>query len=157
LILWALEPWKSPPHPLRFAFQVDISPKESPAQVMFGHVSQERNGGGKISSHGFAIRLDLATGEIWDLLNESGLIGMVEEPETFYSRLTDEEPMLLSWEVEHLGTALIPGLHIGDEEWLYPALTCPEGMVMDTLASAAGDKGSPMTAFFRPDIGREVL
>ncbi len=66
-----------PPHPLRFAFQVDISPKESPAQVMFGHVSQESNGGGKISSHGFAIRLDLATGEIWDLLNESGLIGMV--------------------------------------------------------------------------------
>ncbi len=146
-----------PPHPLRFGFQVDIIPAESPAQIMFGLVSQERNRGGKVRTHGFAIRLDLATGEIWDLLNESGLIGMVEEPETFYSRFTDEEPMLLSWEVEHLGTALIPRLHIGGEEWLYPALTCPEGMVMDTLAGAAGDKGSTMTAFLHPAVWREVL
>ncbi len=146
-----------PPHPLRFGFQVDIIPAEDPTQIMFGLVSQERQREGRNRTHGFAVRLDLITGEVWDLLNESGLIGMVDEPETFLSRFTDEEPMLLSWEVEHLGSALIPRLHIGGEEWLYPALPCRDGMIMDTIAGAAGDKGSTMTAFLHPAVWREVL
>jgi hypothetical protein len=65
--------------------------------------------------------------------------------------------MLISWEVEHLGSALIPRLHIGGEQWLYPALSCPDNLIMDTLAGAAGDKGSTMTAFMHPAVWREVI
>lgn len=146
-----------PPHPLRFGFQVDIVPEDSPTQILFGLVSQERDRQSRSRTRGFAIRLDLTTGEIWDVLNDSGLVGMLEEPESFLSRFTDEEPMLMSWEVEHLGNALIPRLHIGGEEWLYPAIRAHEGLVMDTLAGGAGDKGSTMTAFLHPAVWREVL
>jgi len=147
-----------PPHPLRFGFQLDIIPEEAPTQLLFGLVSQDRRQqNGRSQTLGFAIRFDLVTGEIWDLLNDTGLIGMVDDPATFFTRFTDEEPMLLSWEVEHLGAALIPRLQIGGEEWLYPALHCPEGTVMDTLAGAAGDKGSTMNAFLHPAVWREVI
>jgi hypothetical protein len=65
--------------------------------------------------------------------------------------------MLMSWEVEHLGNALIPRLHIGGEVWLYPAIKAYDSLTMDTLAGGEGDKGSTMTAFMHPAVWREVL
>jgi hypothetical protein len=147
-----------PPHPLRLGFQLDIIPSECPNQIIFGLISQHRpQVNGRFQTHGFAIRLNLLTGEIWDMLNDSGLIGMVEEPDTFQTRYTDEEPMLMSWEVEHLGSALIPRLQIAGEQWLYPALSNPDNLIMDTLAGAAGDKGGTMTAFMHPAVWLEVI
>src|SRR5687768_15286449 len=105
-----------PEHPLRFGFQLDIVPANVPSHLLFGLVSSVRDGRGSARSHGFVVRLDLETGEIWDALNDSGLIGWIDSPQTL-SRFTEEEPMLLSWEVEHLGCALIPKLQIGNEEW----------------------------------------
>ena len=146
-----------PVHPLRFGFQVAIIPALSPPQVLFGLVTRGRDADSRAKTHGFAVRLDLTTGEVWDVLNDSGLMGWLDEPEKFHVRFTDEEPMLLSWQVEHLGTALIPRLHIGGDEWLYPALPYAENMVMDTIAGGAGDKGSTLTAFLHPALWRESL
>ena len=146
-----------PPHPLRFGFEVDIIPEEATPQVMFGLVSRQRNREGKLRSAGFAIQLDLKTGEVWDLLNDSGLLGIIPDAELFFGKFSDEEPLLLSWEVEHLGSALIPKLHIGGEEWLYPAIGFQDGMKMETLAGGAGDHGSTMTTFLHPAVWRETM
>jgi hypothetical protein len=146
-----------PAHPLHFGFQVDIIPELAPHQIMFGLVSSHKSANGKSSSAGFAIHLDLLTGEVWDLLNDNGLLGILQDHEMFFSRFSDEEPMLLSWKIEHLGTALIPKLHIGDEEWLYPAIAYRDGMSMQTLAGAAGDFGSTLTAFHHPAVWRETM
>lgn len=146
-----------PPHPLSFGFQVDIVPSQIPSsQILFGLVSRIRDAEGKSRSHGFAVRLDLETGEIWDMINDTGLVAWVESPGTFY-RFTDEEPMLLSWKVEHLGNALIPRLQIAGEEWLYPAVKSHAPMMMDTLAGCTGPKGSALTSFLHPAVWRESL
>jgi hypothetical protein len=146
-----------PAHPLHFGFQVDIIPESAPHQIMFGLVSRQKMADGKSYSAGFAIHLDLTTGEVWDLLNDNGLLGIISNHELFFSGFSDEEPMLLSWKVEHLGTALIPKLHIGGEEWLYPAIGYRNGMLMQTLAGAAGDYGSTLTAFHHPAVWRETM
>ncbi len=147
-----------PPHPLRFGFQVDIIPQESPPHVMFGLVSRMRHRDGRHFSSGFAIHLNLETGEIWDLLNASGLVGTIPCHQDFLSKFTDEEPLLLSWEIEHLGAALIPKLNIGGEQWLYPAIGFRDGpMQMETLAGAAGDRGTTFGTFLHPAVWRETM
>lgn len=148
-----------PREPMRLGFQVDIVPAESPREIFFGLVAPCHHGHHTTSgpAYGFAIRLDLTTGEIWDMVNGSGLIGWVEDVASLEARHSDEEPLLLSWEVEHLGTALIPRLHIGEEEWLYPALPYREDVVMQTLAGGAGDFGSTQTAFLHPALWRELF
>lgn len=146
-----------PAHPLHFGFQVDIIPESAPHHIMFGLVSRSKTASEKTSSIGFAIHLDLITGEVWDLLNDSGLLGTIGDHKHFFSKFTDEEPLLLSWKIEHLGSALIPKLHIGEEEWLYPAIAYRNGMKMETLAGAAGDYGSTMTAFHHPAVWRETM
>jgi hypothetical protein len=146
-----------PAHPLHFGFQVDIIPELAPYQIMFGLVSRQKMTNGRFCSAGFAIHLDLVTGEVWDLLNDNGLLGSIPDHELFFSKFTDEEPMLLSWKIEHLGTALIPKLHIGNEEWLYPAIGFRQGMLMETIAGASGDFGSTLTAFHHPAVWREAM
>lgn len=146
-----------PPHPLRFGFQVDIVPQEAPPHTMFGLICRQKNREGRSITTGFAVHLDLQTGEVWDLINGSGLLGSIPDHEAFLATFSDEEPLLLSWEVEHLGTALIPKLHIGGEEWLYPAIGVRECMTMETIAGAAGDRGSTIQAFLHPAVWREVI
>jgi hypothetical protein len=146
-----------PTHPLHFGFQVDIIPDVAPHQIMFGLVSRHKSADGRSYSAGFAIHLDIVTGEVWDLLNDNGLLGIIPDHELFFSKFTDEEPMLLSWKVEHLGTALIPKLHIGGEEWLYPAIGYQNSMLMQTLAGASGDYGSTLNAFHHPAVWRETM
>lgn len=144
-----------PGHPLRFGFQVDIVPAQNACkQTLIALVSRDQEMRNGVShSHGFAIKVDLETGEVWDLLNDSGLIGWIERP---MDSFTDEEPLLLNWEVEHHGSALIPRLQIANEVFLYPALKYTEGMVMDTVAGCEAGQGA-QTAFLHPAVWRESL
>lgn len=143
-----------PPHPLRFGFQVDIVPSQNECrQVVFALLCKDSQGSSEAPTSGFAIRVDLQTGEVWDLLNDSGLIGWVEKP---MEAFTEEEPMLFNWEVEHFGSALIPRLQIGDEVFLYPALYHNPGLQMTTVAGTeAGLDSAP--AFLHPAVWKEAF
>lgn len=71
----------------------------------------------------FGIRINLDSGEIFDISNDSGLIGWLDpslwpDPESPY-------PLTLQWEIDNTGLSLIPKLTIGDEEWLYPSIISP--------------------------------
>ncbi|MBB5038942.1 hypothetical protein [Prosthecobacter dejongeii] len=144
-----------PDHPLRFGFQVDIVPSQNACrQIVIALVAKTS----EVSAeghpmHGFAVRVDLETGEIWDLVNDSGLVGWIERP---MDSFTDEEPLLLNWEVEHHGAALIPRLQIADEVFLYPALLYRDGMTMDTVAGSEAGKAAAAT-FLHPAVWRESL
>ncbi|SKB02213.1 hypothetical protein SAMN02745166_03581 [Prosthecobacter debontii] len=144
-----------PDHPLRFGFQYDVVPSQTGSQnIILALTAVAKIPGTEQScTRGFAVKVDLVTGEVWDLLNDSGLVGWIERPmDTF----TDEEPMLLNWEVEHYGAALIPKLQIGGEVFLYPALRYTDGMVMDTVAGL--DIGQdPASTFMHPAVWKESL
>lgn len=71
----------------------------------------------------FAVRVDLETGEIWDIANSTGVIGWLDRD--LWPNVEEEFPLVLRWEVEHTGSALIPRLQIGEEEWLYPSVLFP--------------------------------
>lgn len=141
-----------PPHPLRFGFQVDIVPSQNECrQVIFALLSQAE--GNTSKNAGFAVRVDLETGEVWDLLNDSGLIGWIEKPMSAFS---EEEPLMFSWEVEHFGSALIPRLQIGDEVFLYPALYHNPGLKMSTVAGSEANLDS-VPAFVHPAVWKEAF
>ena len=142
-----------PDHPLRFGFQVDIVPSQNACrQIVIALVSKQREAGEPTErTHGFAVRVDLETGEIWDLLNDSGLVGWIERP---MNSFTDEEPLLLNWEVDHHGAALIPRLQIANEVFLYPALLYTDGMVMETVAGSESESGAQAT-FLHPAVWKE--
>ena len=57
-------------------FQIDIQPSESPEELWFGLLNLPAESHQPIS--GFAIRLDLNRGEVWDALNGFGLLGTFE-------------------------------------------------------------------------------
>jgi hypothetical protein len=71
----------------------------------------------------FAVKVDLETGEIWDVANDTGVIGWLERD--LWPSATENFPLVLRWEIEHTGSALIPRLVIGEEEWLYPSVLFP--------------------------------
>ena len=71
----------------------------------------------------FAVKVDLDTGEIWDVANNTGVIGWLDRE--LWPSEADEYPLTLRWEIEHVGEALIPRLVIGEEEWLYPSVLFP--------------------------------
>lgn len=71
----------------------------------------------------FAVKVDLESGEIWDVANNTGVIGWLDRE--LWPSLTEDYPLVLRWEIEHTGGALIPRLVIGDEEWLYPSILFP--------------------------------
>ena len=148
-----------PTHPMRFGFQVDIVPTTVPGRnVLFGLVGRLRDEAGHGRSVGFAVRIDLESGEVWDMINDTGLIGWLPTDDRHnLARFTDEEPMLLSWEVEHLGAALIPRLQIAGEEWLYPAVQRREPMILDTVAGCVGPRGCALETFLHPAVWRESL
>lgn len=142
-----------PSHPLRFGFQVDLVPSQhSCTQVVFALLSHDPEvPAPEDKPQGFAVRVDLKTGEVWDLLNESGLVGWIDKPaETF----TDEEPLLFNWEVEHYGAALIPKLQIANEVFLYPALRHTPGMVMTTAVGSESGHDS-LHSFIHPAVWKE--
>ena len=71
----------------------------------------------------FAVKVDLESGEIWDIANRTGVIGWLDSD--LWPSVTEDYPLILRWEVEHTGDALIPRLMIGQEEWLYPSVLFP--------------------------------
>jgi hypothetical protein len=144
-----------PNHPIRFGFQVDIVPANCPHSILFGLVSRDPVNGGQAKTNGFAVRVDLEMREIWDALNGSGLVGWVEHPEGL-SGFTDEEPLLLGWEIEYHGQSLIPKLIVANEQWLYPAIQCPEPIVLETIVGWNGAEDSdPRGIFLHPALWRE--
>ena len=95
----------SVPHPALLFALLHQNVNEKSADVMFG------------------VRVDLENGEISDIANHTGIIGTLEED--LWPNHEEEFPIMMRWEVEHTGDALIPRLHIGSEEWLYPSVLFP--------------------------------
>ncbi|HCN28017.1 MAG TPA: hypothetical protein DIT64_04380 [Verrucomicrobiales bacterium] len=144
-----------PGGPMEFGFQLDFVPDEIQArQLIFGLLCHSENS--PDGEHGFAVRVDLTTGEIWDALNDNGIVGWVENPDKL-ERFSTEEPLLMSWRVEHLGGALIPKLHIAGEDHLYPSLRYEPGMVMTTVAGTDGGLQSALNGFMHPAVWQELM
>lgn len=123
-----------PAKPSRFGFQLDVTPTPSLTHVVFGLVQPSSTPRGK-ARVGFAVRIDLERGEIWDLINDSGLIGWVETP----LGCDGESPtFLLSLEIERIGSALLPKLQVGGEEWLYPAVRSLESLDFIAISGCGG-------------------
>ncbi len=133
-----------PSGPVRFGFQVDLSPNAVLREAVFGLIQQGSSEAGK--PIGFAIRIDLERGEIWDLVNDSGLIGWVDRAIGF-SAAGGDEPLLLSLEIERVGSAFLPKLQIGGEEWLYPAIRSIAAL---DFAALAGSKASRNSSSIEP-------
>lgn len=146
-----------PDHPIRFGFQVDIVPGNCPSSILFGLVSRDPVNGESAKTSGFAVRIDLEMREVWDVLNGSGLVGWVEHP-LGLAGFTDEEPLLLGWEIEYHGHALIPKLVVADQQWLYPAIQCPHPIVIETIVGWAGEsEQDPRGIFLHPALWREQI
>lgn len=162
----------APAIPSRFGFQLDLSALKNVQEVVFGLVQsspvrQGRDGGfdpvaafcvepreGRV---GFAVRVDLERGEIWDLVNGSGLIGWIEEP-VGWNEGEPQETMLLSLEIERVGSALLPKLQIGGEEWLYPAIRSTDAIEFTALAGCdQTSQTAPIACFSNPTVWTEDL
>jgi hypothetical protein len=141
-----------PNHPIKFGFQVDIVPSSIRSQIIFGLVAEVNGDAGL--ERGFAVRLDLQHGEIWDVVNDSGLIGWMDHPYGL-STYTDEEPLLLSIEIEVAGKAMIPRIEIGGEEWLYPSLPWLPNLKLCAIAGCEGEDENPHGLFMHPALWRE--
>lgn len=142
-----------PAKPVRFGFQLDfVPPAFQCPQIVFGLVERD-HATGAIHT-GFAVRFDLDTCEIWDLINETGMVGWIENPLGRHA-FSEDDPMLLSWEVERLGAALIPKLQIGGEEWLYPSVRCPGQSHLTAIAGCSTGEGIPQDLFLHPAVWRE--
>lgn len=146
-----------PDYPIRFGFQVDIVPANCPTSILFGLISRDPVNSGSAKTSGFCVRVDLEMREVWDVLNGSGLVGWVEHP-LGLAGFSDEEPLLLGWEIEYHGQALIPKLIVADQQWLYPAIQCPEPIVIETIVGWAGEwEQDPRGIFLHPALWREQI
>jgi hypothetical protein len=127
-----------------FGFQIHAcNPLPHPTLVFA--LSQVVEPGGK--SVQFAVRVDLESGEIWDIANSTGVIGWLDRE--LWPSVTEEYPLVLRWEVEHTGSALIPRLLIGEEEWLYPSVLFP-GEATFSAVTGHNLAGATMRDVFSP-------
>lgn len=95
----------------------------------------------------FAVRVDLESGEIWDIGNNTGVLGWLDRD--LWPDASEDYPLVLRWEIEHTGHSLIPRLLIGEEEWLYPSIAFPGDA--DFTALAGHDmEDSTISAIFSP-------
>jgi len=101
-----------------FGFQIRACNPMAHPSLIFAIAAE-----GSEKSARFAVRVDLDTGEIWDVANQTGVIGWLEHD--LWPNTTEDYPLVMRWEVEHTGSALIPRLQIGEEEWLYPSVLFP--------------------------------
>lgn len=138
--------------PSRFGFQIDVSPSAPHPEVVFALVAHDGSTGDL--GQGFAVRIDLDRGEIWDLVNESGLVGWIEHP-LGLAAFSLEEPMLLSWEVERIGSVLIPKLQVAGEEWLYPSIRSATAMKFTGLGGCTAEIASASDFFMHPALWGE--
>ncbi|HSI62895.1 MAG TPA: hypothetical protein VLE43_07240 [Candidatus Saccharimonadia bacterium] len=100
-----------------FGFEIRACNPVSHPSLVFALVEDSR---GRQNPVQFAVRVDLESGEIWDIANNTGVIGWLERD--LWPSSEEEYPLVLRWEIERAGDALIPRLQIGDEEWLYPSV-----------------------------------
>ncbi|MBL9113911.1 MAG: hypothetical protein JNJ83_02820 [Verrucomicrobiaceae bacterium] len=143
-----------PSTPVKFGFQVDVSVHPGISEVMFGFMNA--NEGRVKSAVGFGVRIDLERGEIWDVANDSGLVGWLEEP--LGCTEGADGKVLLSLEIERAGSALLPKLQIGGEEWLYPAVRSAEALELLAVAGCKpvhGQSAMAVAAFSSPSVWAE--
>jgi hypothetical protein len=146
-----------PDYPIRFGFQIDVVPENCPSQIIFGLAARDPANSGSAKTYGFAVRIDLENREIWDVLNGAGLVGWVEHP-LGLAGYTDEEPLLLGWEIELHGHNLIPKLQIADQQWLYPTIHCPDATTMEAVVGWEGEWENGTRGFvMHPALWREHL
>ena len=138
-----------PSKPMRFGFQIDIVPTSPSPEIAFGVVQRDAAKGS--FGVGFAVRIDLERGEIWDLVNNSGLVGWIEHPLGLHA-YSAEEPMLLSWEIERIGSVLIPKLQVGGEEWLYPSIRCADSLQLTAVAGCSSEQDHASDWFMHPAL-----
>ncbi len=112
---------KVPGFDCQIAFEVDVVPETCPEHIYFGLVSIDA--AGQSPQGGFAVRLDLASGEVWDALHGNGLIGTLETGPLGLDRHDEEDPLLLSLHIDKHGSNLLPRLRIGGRSILYPTIT----------------------------------
>jgi hypothetical protein len=141
-----------PNTPVKFGFQVDLKVQPGMREIVFGLVNLNQ---GRVAQQpaGFAIRIDLERGEIWDIMNDSGLVGWLERP-LIGATSGSESHLLLSLEIERAGSALLPKLQIGGEEWLYPALRSSESLQLSAVAGTNA-RVSAEAAFSNPALWSE--
>ena len=99
-----------------FGFDIRVKDLQSQPSLVFGVAQAEASDG----DARFAVRIDLATGQIWDCAHDTGLIGILDT--SSYPGREELRSLCLRWEVERAGDALIPRLQLGGEEYLYPAV-----------------------------------
>ncbi len=146
-----------PDYPIRFGFQIDVVPENCPSQIIFGLVARDPANGSLAKTYGFAVRIDLENREIWDVLNGAGLVGWVEHP-LGLAGYTDEEPLLLGWEIELHGRNLIPKLQAADQQWLYPTIHCPDATTMEAIVGWEAKWENGARGFvMHPALWREQL
>ncbi len=141
-----------PATPVRFGFQIDLKVLPGLSEVIFGLVNLNQNRQ-LPQPTGFAIRIDLERGEIWDIMNDSGLIGWLEQPLTGRNA-SGADRVLLSLEIERAGSALLPKLQIAGEEWLYPALRSNADLQLAAVAGTSS-RVSAQDAFVNPALWSE--
>ena len=141
----------------RFSFQVDIVPSECPDRLVFGLVTRNPANAANAQTTGFVARIDLEQLEVWDHLQGQGVLGALE-PEGGLEACSDEEPLLLSWEIELHGQSLLPRLMIGGQQFLYPAIHCPNPTLLEAIVGCAGPwTGDARNLFLHPALWRESI
>lgn len=146
-----------PEFPARFSFQVDIVPSECPERLVFGLVTRGPANAANTQTTGFVARIDLEALEVWDHLQGQGVLGPLE-PVGGLEAFSDEEPLLLSWEVELHGQALLPRLMIGGQQFLYPAIHCPNSTLLEGIVGCDGPWSSDLhSLFLHPALWREQI
>jgi hypothetical protein len=124
-----------PAAPARFGFQVDVQADAGMKQILFGLISTETPSRAQ-QPIGFGVRIDLERGEIWDAVNDTGLVGWLEE---HLAEFSETGHILLSLEIERTGNALLPKLQVGGEEWLYPAVRSIDAAELSAIAGFNND------------------
>ena len=146
-----------PSTPVRFGFQIDLQTHAGMSEIVFGLVNPAKPS--RVQQPvGFGVRIHLDRGEIWDVVNDSGLVGWLEEP--LGCTEGSDGKVLLSLEIERTGNALLPKLQIGGEEWLYPALRSIDALELTAVAgcTALPGRSSPAAeAFSNPSLWAEQV
>jgi len=101
----------------KFGFQIRVRDTVPHPSLIFG-LAQVHNPGPVAR---FVARVDLESGEVWDAADGGELLGDFDAA----AWRCREEDHPLRWEIERCGSALIPRLHIGSEEILYPSQLFP--------------------------------
>jgi hypothetical protein len=136
-------------HQAETTFQLDVQTQKAPEEFWFGIVALDESDPAFVA--GFAIRIDLARGEVWDGLNGGGLLGTLDLPSFTVPEPEDDETLPLSLKIEKLGPNLLPSLHIAGRPFLCPALPASafrdQPMIAVAGASQPGRDAEPFCLY----------